>query len=233
MNVLVVDIGGSHVKMAATSASESRRFDSTLQLTPEALVERVREETRDWEYDVVSIGYPGRMGPDGPAREPKFLSCGWIGFDFAAAFGRPVRVVNDAVLQALGAYEGGRMLFLGLGTGLGSAVVSEYVVMPLELGNLPFKNGTRLVDVLGRKGREQFGHDRWQRTVAELVPALRDAFAADYAMLGGGNATLIDPLPPETRRGGNEDAFAGGIRLWDEMIEPHDRQPSQAWRVVR
>jgi polyphosphate glucokinase len=219
--------------MAATNAGESRRFDSALRLTPQALVERVREETRDWEYDVVSIGYPGRMGPDGPAREPKSLGCGWIGFDFAAAFGRPVRVVNDAVLQALGAYEGGRMLFLGLGTGLGSAVVSEYVVMPLELGNLPFKNGTRLLDVLGRKGREHLGHDRWQQAVAELVPALRDAFAADYAMLGGGNARLVDPLPPDTRRGGNEDAFAGGIRLWDEMIEPHDRQPSQAWRVVR
>lgn len=233
MNVLVIDVGGSHVKLLATGQAGPRRFDSGTHLTPEALVERVKGLTADWRYDVVSLGYPGTVDPDGPTDEPGNLADGWVGFDFGAAFGRPVRVVNDAAMQALGAYDGGRMLFLGLGTGLGSALVADRVVIPLELGCLPYTDGETIADRLGKKGLKRHGADAWLRTVGEVVKALRRAFQADYVVLGGGNAEKVDPLPEGARRGGNEDAFAGGFRLWEERVEPHDNEPSDAWRVVR
>ena len=233
MNVLVIDVGGTHVKMLATGAKESRSFPSGRQLTAAALVERVKVAVRGWKYDVISLGYPGVVGRGGPVEEPGNLADGWVGFDFEAAFGKPVRLVNDAVMQALGGYEGGRMLFLGLGTGLGSALVSEHVVIPLELGNLPYGSGESLADRLGRAGRKNYGHDRWLSTLTRAVGALLKAFAVDYIVLGGGNAKHVHPLPPAARRGGNEDAFSGGFRMWEEMVEPHDRQPSRAWRVVR
>jgi polyphosphate glucokinase len=229
--VLVADIGGSHVKLAAPEEGRTARFDSGPDLRPHIFVQRALEQTRGWLFDAVSIGYPGRIGRNGPIAEPGNLGRGWVGFDFERAFGKPVRVVNDAVMQALGAYGGGRMLFLGLGTGVGTALVSERVIIPLELGDLPGRHGGTLADQLGRRAFEQ-GPDAWQQAVTETVAALRPAFLADYVMIGGGNAAHVDPLPPDTRRGGNEDAIHGGHRLWRESLEPHDHAPSAFWRVV-
>jgi polyphosphate glucokinase len=233
MEVLVVDVGGSHVKLAIGSSDERRTFDSAETLTPKELVHRVQQQTGDWQYDVVSFGYPGRVGPDGPSHEPGNLGDGWVTFDYEQAFGRPVRIINDAVMQALGAYDGGRMLFLGLGTGIGSALVSEHVVVPLELGDLEYRDGRRLFEHLGREGLEAHGREHWLEVIHHVVGPLRTAFAVDYVVLGGGNAENVDPLPEGTRRGGNEDAFTGGFRLWEEMVEPHDRQAARAWRLVR
>lgn len=233
MNILVVDVGGTHVKLLARGQSEPRKFDSGPDLNPGALVHRVREHVRGWKFDVISLGYPGRVGGDGPEAEPGNLGDGWVGFDFAAAFGVPVRVVNDAVLQALGGYTGGRMLFLGLGTGLGSALVAERVVIPLELGCLPAPGGEPLGDRLDRKGLETRGEAAWAADIRDAVGHLRTAFAADDVVLGGGNAARVRPLPAGTRRGGNDDAFAGGFRLWTEDVTPHDHPPTPGWRVVR
>ncbi|QEL20367.1 ROK family protein [Limnoglobus roseus] len=233
MKVLVIDIGGSHVKFLATGVEESRSFDSGPELTPEDMVKRVREHTADWEYTVVSLGYPGVVGPEGPEAEPGNLGDGWVGFDYEKAFGKPVRVVNDAVLQALGGYQEGRMLFLGLGTGLGSALVTERVVIPLELGSLPYARGESLADRLGKAGLQQHGEDNWRASLTAVTGELMKAFQVDEILLGGGNAELIDPPPEGCRRGGNQDAMTGGFRLWDEWIEGHDYAPSGAWRVVR
>jgi polyphosphate glucokinase len=232
VDVLVVDVGGSHVKLMATGARESRRFDSGPELTPEVMVDRIRELTRDWEYEAVSLGYPGAVDASGPTAEPGNLGRGWVGFDSEKAFGTPVRIVNDAVMQALGGYDGGRMLFLGFGTGLGSSLITEHVVIPLELGCLPFGDDT-LAARVGREGLKTSGREEWLRTVAEACVTLLEAFAADYVLLGGGNARKVDPLPAGARRGGNDDAFTGGFRLWEQVIEPHDRQPPPVWRVVR
>lgn len=232
MDVLVIDVGGSHVKLSVKK-EDSRRFSSGEDLTPDTLVARVLEHANGWDYDVISLGYPGVVGKEGPEAEPGNLGDGWIGFDFERAFGKPVRLVNDAVLQALGAYEGGRMLFLGLGTGLGSALVTEHVVIPLELGDLPFGNGETMSARLGRKALEEHGKTTWTADVHTACGVLQEALVADYVVLGGGNVEQVEPLPEGARRGGNDDAFAGGFRLWEEMVEPHDREPHQVWRVVR
>lgn len=232
MEILVVDVGGTHVKMLVSGAEEPRRFDSGPDLTAARLVERVREVAADWTYDVVSLGFPGKVDADGPADEPGNLGSGWVGFDYSEAFEKPVRVANDAVMQALGGYDGGRMLFLGLGTGLGSALVTEHVVVPLELGCLPY-DGRTLAEVLGRDGLARQGKKAWQAAVARVTPTLMTALSADYVVLGGGNAKKVHPLPPATRRGGNDDAIRGGFRLWEEMVEPHDRPSAPVWRVVR
>jgi polyphosphate glucokinase len=233
MNVLVIDIGGSHVKLFATGAAQSRRFESSDALTAQDLIDRVRAETADWEYDVISVGFPGLIAAGAPAAEPGNLGDGWVGFNFAEAFDRPVRVVNDAVMQALGAYDGGRMLFLGLGTGLGSALVTEHVVIPLELGSLPSPRGATMAERVGRDALKHNGRDRWVRDVHDVTVVLGDALVAEYIVLGGGNAKFVDPLPLRTRRGGNEDAFTGGFRLWEEVVEPHAREPHRVWRVVQ
>ncbi len=237
MDVLVVDVGGSHVKMLVSGeragALEPRRFVSGAHLTPDVLVTGARDLAKDWHYDVVSLGFPGAVGAHGPRAEPGNLGEGWIGFDFEQAFERPVRVVNDAVMQALGAYEGGRMLFLGLGTGLGSALITERVVVPLELGNLSHSLDETMAQRLGRQGLKSNGEAQWLQDLDAVTTVLRAAFAADYLVLGGGNAKLVNPLPEGTRRGGNDDAFMGGFRLWEEVVEPHDRQPPVVWRVVR
>ena len=233
MNVLVIDVGGSHVKLLATGQQTPRRFDSGPHLGPAQLVERVRETTADWSYDAISLGIPAPVGPGGPELDPGALGGGWVRFDFEKAFGKPVLVVNDAAMQALGAYDGGRMLFLGLGTGLGSALVTDRVVMPLELGCLPYDRGETMADRLGRRGLKRHGEVAWQEAVREVVGVLRRAMAVDYATLGGGNASLVAPLPDGARRGGNEDAFTGGFRLWEEEVVPHDVPPAAAWRVVR
>jgi len=233
MDVLVIDVGGSQVKLCATSR-EARRFPSGPGLTATALVEEVRARTRDWSYDVISLGVPAIIGREGPQNEPGNLGNGWIGFDFEQAFGKPVRLVNDAVMQALGAYDdGGRMLFLGLGTGVGSALVTEHVIVPLELGSLPLASGRTIADRLGREGLHLNGIQAWMADVYEVVRMLQTALAVDYMVLGGGNAESVDPMPAGTRRGGNDDAFIGGFRLWEELIEPHDREPRRVWRVVR
>jgi polyphosphate glucokinase len=232
MDVLIVDIGGTRVKVGLGANSEVRRFDSGPGLTAERVVECARALAADWSYDVVSIGIPGEVDAHGPSAEPGNLGTGWVGFDFAKAFGKPVRMVNDAVLQALGGYDGGRMLFLGLGTGLGSALVTEHVVVPLELGCLPYRNET-MVDHLGRAALKSRGEDAWLEAVNEITRILMQAFSADYVVLGGGNAKKVDPLPRGVRRGGNHDAFSGGVRLWEEIVEPHDQSPSGAWRVLR
>jgi polyphosphate glucokinase len=233
VDVLVVDVGGSGVKLAVSHSEETRRFKSGEHLTPDDLVARVRESAGDWRYDVVALGVPGFVDGNRPGGEPGNLGPGWTGFDFERAFDRPVRVVNDAVMQALGAYGQGRMLFLGLGTGVGSALITEHVVVPLELGSLPHPSGGTVFDRLGRDGRKALGDAAWQQAVLEIVPVLREALLADYVVLGGGNARKVDPLPPDTRRGGNHDALTGGFRLWEELVEPHDRQASRVWRIVR
>ncbi|MBA2301638.1 MAG: ROK family protein [Acidobacteria bacterium] len=233
MKVLVVDVGGSHVKLAIGAGNWSARFESGSGLTPSTLVSGVLDEVAGHEFDVVSLGYPGAVNRDGPAAEPGNLGEGWVGFDFPGAFERPVRIVNDAVMQAVGGYDGGRMLFLGLGTGLGSALVTEQVVVPLELGTLPYGRGETLAERVGHRGLEKHGKLVWRRAVEQVTGALRAAFVADYVMLGGGNAEHLETLPAGARLGGNEDAFAGGFRLWEEVVEPHDRRPPAVWRVVR
>jgi polyphosphate glucokinase len=229
MDVLVIDIGGSAIKVAV--AKDRMQFDSSPDLGPDDLVKTVQGAAADWQYDVISIGFPGKVTAEGPVAEPGNLGTGWVKFDYEHALGKPVRVINDAVMQAVGAYEGGRMLFLGLGTGVGSALVTERVAVPLELGDLPFRDSI-LTNSLGREALERDGFDRWRRTVLEVTPSLRRACLADYVVLGGGNAARVDPLPPDTRRGGNDDAIVGGTRLWREIVEPHDREPSRFWRVM-
>lgn len=233
MNVLVVDIGGSNVKMKVSGASQTRRFASGRHLTAQACVTEVLAMVADWRFDVVSLGYPGQVTAEGPAVEPGNLACGWVGFGYEDAFNCPVRIVNDAVMQALGGYSGGRMLFLGLGTGLGSALVSEHVVVPLELGSLPWLPNGTIAESIGREGRKRVGPERWMEDVARATQTLRAALQADYVLLGGGNAKHVDPLPEGVRRGGNGDAFEGGFRLWEDLVEPHDRRPVKVWRVIR
>lgn len=232
MNVLVIDVGGTHVKMLATGVDESRKFESGPEFTPEQLVVEVKARTADWQYDAISLGVPGLVDHRGPSDEPGNLGPGWVGFDFATALTHPVRVVNDAAMQALGGYDGGRMLFLGLGTGLGSTLIVDRVIVPLELGNLKFNRRENLFDRLGRHGFKRLGRRRWEATVHEAVATLRESFAADYVLLGGGQVDRLKRIPRGARRGGNADAFTGGFRLWEEWIEPHDRRPSTAYRVV-
>lgn len=233
MEILVVDVGGTSVKLRASTSDEVRRFPSGRDLTPDRLVESVERKTGDWHYDVVSVGYPGGVAGGVPSGEPGNLGTGWVGFDFENAFRRPVRLVNDAILQALGAYRSGRMLFLGLGTGVGSALVSEHVLIPLELGSLPHPSGGTVGDRLGRAGRREHGHAAWRRDVLDIVPPLRDSLVSDYVVLGGGNGRKVEPLPPLTYHGDRNDAFEGGFRLWEEHVEPHDAAPPRVWRVVR
>jgi len=233
MDVLVLDVGGTYVKMLATAADGPRRFESGNGLTPDVMVEEVQRTTADWNYDVISLGYPGAVDGDRIRAEPGNLAEGWVGFDFNGAFSKPVRIVNDAVMQALGGYDGGRMLFLGLGTGLGTTLVTEHVVIPLELGCLPYTSDETMAERLGASGLEKHGRDEWLRSLARITAMLRESFSADYIVLGGGNVSHVEELPPGTRRGGNDDAFSGGFRLWEEMVEPHDRQAPPVWRVVR
>ncbi len=212
--ILVIDIGGTKVKILATGQTEPRKAPSGKGFTPARLVEAVRELADGWDYEAISIGYPGLVGGNGPRAEPGNLGAGWVGFDFAAAFGMPVKMVNDAAMQALGSYEGGRMLFLGLGTGLGSALITGNFIVPLELGRLRFDGERTYGEVLGRKGMERLGKTAWREAVNQAVTALMGAFVVDYAVIGGGNAKHVKNLPPGARMGHNLTAFRGGIRLW-------------------
>ncbi|HEY6196593.1 MAG TPA: ROK family protein [Candidatus Eisenbacteria bacterium] len=214
MNVLVVDVGGTHVKLLATGRRTPIKLDSGANLTPREMVRRVREAAAGWRYDVVTVGYPGPVVRGRPLAEPHNLAPGWLRFDFARAFGCRVRIVNDAAMQALGSYDGGRMLFLGLGTGLGSALVDAGVVSPLELAHLPYRDGRTFEDYLGVRGLERIGHSKWQKHVALVSEMLRRALVADHVVLGGGNVKKLKRLPPHTRRGDNANAFRGGFRVW-------------------
>jgi predicted NBD/HSP70 family sugar kinase len=239
-NVLVIDIGGSKVKMLATGHHKPRKVASGPELTPERMVKTVLSACKDWSFEAVSIGYPGLAGPQGPRSEPGNLGAGWVGFNFAAAFERPVRIINDAAMQALGSYEGGRMVFLGLGTGLGSALIAQNVIIPLELGELPARDGDPLGAVLGRRGLRRLGKRAWRKELARVIERFTVAFTADYIVLGGGNAGELKKLPPGTRIGNNLAAFRGGFRLWHlpdvRTLSAEGEAAPQAvptrWRVI-
>lgn len=245
--ILAVDVGGSKVKFLASGETEPRKIPSGAELTPAIMVDEVRRAARGWRYDAVSIGLPAMVGPSGPLAEPGNLGHGWVGFDFAAAFDCPVRIANDAAMQALGSYEGGRMLFVGFGTGLGSALIADHVILPLELGELPFRRST-FSRKLGREGLEKKGRKAWCKLVLRTLPALQKAFLADYVVVGGGNAKFLSrELPAGVRIGNNLNAFRGGFRLWgiEEVRTLHEegtapkppRRPARKsangeWRVL-
>lgn len=225
MKVLAVDVGGTHVKILATGQTEPRKFVSGPKMTAKQMVSGVKQIAKGWEYDVVSIGYPGPVRRDRPIVEPNNLGRGWVGFNFKAAFGRPVKLINDAAMQALGSYKGGTLLFLGLGTGLGSALVVEGTVVPMELGHLSYKKGT-YEDYVGLRGLKRLGKKKWARHVAFGVARLIDALYPDDVVLGGGNAKKLNKLPRGCRKGDNANAFLGGFRLWDEPA--NRRRPTDA-----
>jgi hypothetical protein len=214
VRVLVVDIGGNNVKLLASGRSEVRKLASGPSLTPGRMVAAVRRATAAWRYSAVAIGFPGQVRAGRIAAEPANLGRGWTRYDFRRGFGRPVRIVNDAVMQALGSYTSGRLLFLGLGTGLGAALVLEGLPQPLEIAHLPYRAGKTYEDFLGKRGLDRAGKKRWRRLVFEIVPRLRDAFQVDEVVLGGGNSKLLRTLPAGCRRGDNKNAFAGGFRLF-------------------
>jgi len=215
MKVLVIDIGGTYVKILAAGHKERRRFESGPKMTPQRMVAGVRKLAADWKYDVISIGYPGRVLRNRPVAEPHNLARGWMRFNFEATFKRPVRIINDAAMQALGSYRGGTMLFLGFGTGLGSALVVEGFVVPMELAHLSYKKGT-YEDYLGLRGLKRLGRKKWQHHVTVCVERLIPAFELDDVVLGGGNVRKLDKLPKGCRAGDNANAFLGGFRLWEE-----------------
>jgi polyphosphate glucokinase len=219
MKVLVVDVGGTHVKVLATGQETPRKIPSGPTLTPRRMVAAVKKLAKDWPYDVVSIGYPGLVLSGRPVAEPRNLGRGWVGFDFEAAFGCPVRLINDAAMQALGSYKGGKMLFLGLGTGLGATFIADGLVEPMELAHLPYKKET-YEDYVGLRGLEKHGRKKWRRDVADVVNKLVAALEPDEVVLGGGNAKKLKALPPHCRAGANANAFVGGFRLWDRPGRP-------------
>ena len=215
MNVLVVDVGGTHVKILATGQKQSREFPSGPTLSAKQMVGGVKKLAGNWKYDAVSIGYPGPVINNRPLTDPWNLGRGWAGFDFEAAFMCPVKVVNDAAMQALGSYKGGKMLFLGLGTGLGSTMIVDGIVEPMELGHLPYKRRT-FEDYVGVRGYDRVGKKKWRQHVAEVVACLMAALEPEYVILGGGNVKQLKKFPPGCRAGDNANAFLGGFRLWQE-----------------
>jgi polyphosphate glucokinase len=225
--ILVVDVGGTHVKIRVSRNDEVRKCESGPKLTAREMVDGVLAVAEDWEYDVVSVGFPGPVLDNRPVREPVNLGTGWAGFDYDAAFGCPVKVINDAAMQALGSYEGGRMLFLGLGTGLGSAMVVDGILQPLELGHLPYKRGGSFEDYVGVAGLKRRGKRRWRASVKDVIERLRDALQPEYIVLGGGNVKKLEELPEGTRLGANANAFIGGFRLWEPRysISSGHREP--------
>jgi len=215
LKTLVVDVGGTHVKILATGQREERKADSGPTMTARGMVAVVKRLSADWPYDRVAIGYPGPVVHGRPVAEPHNLGRGWVGFDFRRAFGRPVKMINDAAMQALGNYRGGRMLFLGLGTGLGSALIVDDVLEPMELGHLPYKNGHTFEHYIGIRGLKRLGKARWRKCVLDVVERFRAALNADDVVIGGGNAAKLLKAPPRARLGDNDNAFLGGFRLWN------------------
>jgi hypothetical protein len=241
--ILAIDVGGTRIKMLLKGEHEPVKAASGKRFTAADLVEAVRTSARGWRFDAVSIGYPGLVGEKGPVSEPGNLGAGWLGFDFAGAFGVPVKVMNDAAMQALGSYEGGRMLFLSLGTGLGSTLIADNVIVPLELGQLPYQNGKRIGLLVGRRGLQSLGKAKWREVVTDMVASLQGAFNADYVVVGGGNAKTLKELPPGVRLGNNLAAFRGGFRMWHlEEVAPlptdehaahkAKAKPPADWRVI-
>jgi polyphosphate glucokinase len=218
MHVLVVDVGGTHVKILATGQKKLREFPSGPTLTAKQMVAGVKKLAGDWKYDAVSIGYPGPVINNRPLSEPYNLGRGWMGCDFKSAFKRPVKLVNDAAMQALGSYNGGKMLFLGLGTGLGSCMIVNGIVEPMELGHLPYKKST-FEDYVGLRGYERLGKRKWRKKVADVVARLIAALEPDDVVLGGGNVKKLKELPPGCRAGNNANAFMGGFRLWQKTSQ--------------
>ena len=214
MKILAIDVGGSHVKILASGRKQKREIVSGPKMTARQMVTRVKKLAQGWAYDVVSIGFPGTVLHDRPVAEPHNLGSGWMGFDFAAAFGVPAKVVNDAAMQALGSYRGGRMLFLGLGTGLGSAMIVNGILEPMELGHLPYKKGT-YEDYVGARGLNRFGKKRWRKLVEDVVERLVAATEPEDIVIGGGNLEHLKKLPQGCRAGNNDNAFVGGFRLWN------------------
>jgi len=223
MRVLVVDVGGTNVKILATGETEPRKFPSGPTLTAARMAAGVRKGASDWKYDAVAIGYPGPVVHDRPIAEPFNLAPGWVGFDYRKAFKRPVKIINDAAMQALGSYEGGKLLFLGLGTGLGTALIVDGIVEPMELGHLPYANAT-YEDYVGLRGLERYGKKKWRQYVADVVSKLRFALEPDDVVLGGGNVKKLKELPPDTRAGDNANAFVGGFRLWAPQTKSKERR---------
>jgi polyphosphate glucokinase len=216
MKILVVDVGGTNVKILASGQTEVRKIPSGPTMSAQDMVESVLREAANWEYDVVAVGYPGPVVDGRIMLEPRNLAPGWVGHDFQAAFGKPTKVINDAAMQALGSYEGGRMLFLGLGTGLGSALILNKVIAPLELAHLPYRKKRTFEDYVGQRGLDRLGKKKWQRAVEDVVARLQAALIADTVVLGGGNAKKLTHLPHGVRLGDNRNAFVGGFRLWED-----------------
>ena len=225
--ILVVDVGGTNIKLMI-SRRDKRKFKSGLNLTPRAMVAEMRPLVSDWKFDAISMGFPAPVRDGRIVSEPKHLGKGWAGFDFEKAFDKRVRIINDAAMQALGSYHGGRMLFLGLGTGLGSALVWDNYVLPLELGDLPYRNGSIIEDDLGKPGLARLGEKTWRRDVEHALIQLKKSLIADYIVLGGGNAKKLDELPEGVERGHNRNAFLGGTRLW--QIDSRTRRPK--WQIL-
>lgn len=231
MKILVIDIGGSHVKFSIWGKREKREFVSGRGLTAGTMVRRVLAATREWKFDAVSIGYPGPVIHGQPAGDPPNLGKGWTRFNFEKHFGKPVKIINDAAMQALGSYTGGRMLFIGLGTGLGSSLILDNVVIPLELGELAYSKGRTLVDVLAKNALKMNGPARWEHAVHRVSRHLGAAFRTDYIVLGGGMAKHLKKLPPGARRGSNGKAFTGGARLWGKG-NYHAKPRKHTWVIA-
>ena len=223
--VLAIDIGGTHVKILVTGQKEKRSADSGATMSPRRMVTAVKKLAQGWPYDVVAMGYPGPVLHNQPMLEPHNLARGWVGFDFRRAFGKPVRILNDAAMQALGSYKGGRMLFLGLGTGLGTALVIDGQVEPLELAHLPYKKGKTFEDYVGLRGLERLGKKKWRKEVGAVIDRLRAAMTADYVVVGGGNAKKLGDLPKGVELGDNANAFIGGFRMWEGESSHGQRRP--------
>jgi predicted NBD/HSP70 family sugar kinase len=217
--VLVLDVGGTHVKMRVGTRGPIREFKSGRKLNAKLMVAQVLKMTADWDYDVVSIGFPGVVVHGTIAAEPHNLGTGWIGFDFRKAFSKPVRVINDAALQAVGSYRGGRMLFLGLGTGLGVTLILDGTIEPMEIGHMPYKHGRSYEQYVGERGYRRLGVKKWRKVVTQVVEQLSAVLEADYVVLGGGNVRKLKRLPKNVRRGNNRNAFVGGVRLWEQSGE--------------
>jgi len=232
MRVLTIDVGGTNVKILSTGQTVPRKVPSGPTMTPKEMVTAVKALAAEWQYDAVTIGYPGQVIGGRIVLEPHNLGRGWVGFDFKAAFGRPVRIINDAAMQALASYEGGRMLFLGLGTSVGATLIADDTVVPLEIGLIPLSKSEAFMDKLSKEALNTEGKRRWQRSVERAVALLRDIFFPDVFQLGGGNAKHIDPVPERCERGDNQDSFRGAVRLWpgaDMIAEPG----TTTWRIKR
>ena len=217
--ILVIDVGGTHVKLLVTGMKQPILIPSGRTLTPGVMIRQVKDAVKSYPYDVVSIGYPGPVVHGRPLREPHNLGQGWVGFDFRRALGRPVKIINDAAMQALGSYRKGRLLFLGLGTGLGSAMIADGLLEPMELAHLPYKRGKTYEDYLGIRGLKRLGRKKWARQVAKVVSLMRAALQVEEVVLGGGNVKKLKTLPPGARLGNNENAFRGGAELWNEDVD--------------